>query len=84
MKNLVCKGVCTRYKALKEAGKGRYASGQKRCQVCEIFINWAGLWCPCCNYLLRTKPRNLKYKTKLREQKEKGETKTYGVKMKDE
>ncbi|HZA99728.1 MAG TPA: hypothetical protein VE308_01765, partial [Nitrososphaera sp.] len=45
---------------------GRYASGQKRCQICEIFIKWDGLWCPCCGYRLRTKPRNLKYKAKLR------------------
>ncbi|NWG37858.1 MAG: hypothetical protein HXY31_09650, partial [Nitrososphaera sp.] len=41
-------------------------SGQKRCQICEIFIKWDGLWCPCCGYRLRTKPRNLKYKAKLR------------------
>ncbi|MDW3630803.1 MAG: hypothetical protein QOK71_05150, partial [Nitrososphaeraceae archaeon] len=47
-------------------GSGRYASGQKRCQICEIFIKWDGLWCPCCGYRLRTKPRNLKYKAKLR------------------
>ncbi len=25
-----------------------------------------GLWCPCCGYRLRTKPRNIKYKQKLR------------------
>ena len=24
------------------------------------------MWCPCCGYRLRTKPRNLKYKAKLR------------------
>ena len=36
------------------------------CQICEIFIKWEGLWCPCCGYRLRTKPRNLKYKAKLR------------------
>ncbi|SVD22616.1 uncharacterized protein METZ01_LOCUS375470, partial [marine metagenome] len=47
-------------------GVGRYASGQRRCQICEIFIKWEGLWCPCCGYRLRTKPRNLKYKAKLR------------------
>ena len=50
----------------KPVGSGRYASGQKRCQICEIFIKWDGLWCPCCGYRLRTKPRNLKYKAKLR------------------
>jgi len=63
---MTCKGICIRYKAQKPVGTGRYASGQRRCQICEIFINWEGLWCPCCGYRLRTKPRNLKYKAKLR------------------
>ena len=63
---MTCKGICTRYKAQKPVGTGRYASGQRRCQICEIFIKWEGLWCPCCGYRLRTKPRNLKYKAKLR------------------
>jgi hypothetical protein len=55
---MTCKGM--------PVGTGRYASGQRRCQICEIFIKWEGLWCPCCGYRLRTKPRNLKYKAKLR------------------
>jgi hypothetical protein len=25
---------------------GRYSTGQKRCQICEIFLKWDGLWCP--------------------------------------
>ncbi len=62
---MTCKGICVRYKAQKPVGTGRYASGQRRCQICEIFIKWEGLWCPCCGYRLRTKPRNLKYKAKL-------------------
>ncbi|TLY10325.1 MAG: hypothetical protein E6K85_03785 [Thaumarchaeota archaeon] len=66
---MTCKGICIRHKAQKPVGSGRYASGQKRCQICEIFIKWDGLWCPCCGYRLRTKPRNLKYKAKLRERK---------------
>jgi hypothetical protein len=48
-------------------GAGRYATGQKRCQICELFIKWEGQWCPCCGYRLRAKPRNLRYKIKLRE-----------------
>jgi len=63
---MTCKGICVRYKALKPIDVGRYASGQKRCQICEIFINWDGKWCPCCGYRLRQKPRNLKYKEKLK------------------
>jgi len=63
---MTCKGICIRHKAQKPVHLGRYAMGQKRCQICELFIKWDGLWCPCCGYRLRTKPRNLKYKAKLR------------------
>jgi hypothetical protein len=66
MNNMVCKGICIRHKALKPTGAGRYSTGQKRCQICDIFMDWDSLFCPCCGYRLRTKPRNLKYKTKLR------------------
>lgn len=61
-----CKGICTRYKAPKPVKMGRYAAGQKRCQICEIFISVDGLWCPCCGYRLRGKPRSSKYKARLR------------------
>jgi hypothetical protein len=71
---MTCKGICIRHKAQKPVGSGRYASGQKRCQICEIFIKWDGLWCPCCGYRLRTKPRNLKYKAKLRARKKRQES----------
>jgi hypothetical protein len=71
---MVCKGICIRHKALKpDSSKGRYATGQKRCQVCEIFLNWNGFWCPCCGYRLRTRPRNLKYKARLRKDKKEKE-----------
>ena len=75
---MVCKGICGRYKAQKTIIKmGRYASGQKRCQECSMFINWAGGFCPCCGTHLRTKPRNLKYKRIHNDR----ETKRYGVDM---
>jgi len=63
---MACKGICPRYQASKPIKGGRYANGQRRCQICEIFVKWEGLWCPCCSYRLRTKPRNIKYKAKLR------------------
>jgi hypothetical protein len=62
---MTCKGICTHHQA-----SGRYAYGHKRCQHCNIFIKWEGLRCPCCRYQLRTGPRYIKYKTKLREQKQ--------------
>ena len=49
--------------------------------MCDIFIKWDGLWCPCCGYCLRTKPRNLKYKAKLREKDKREFTATLRVKM---
>ena len=62
---MACKGLCTRYRAQKRYGVGRYVSGQKRCQICEVFVNWSGLWCPCCRQRLRLKPRLMKFKTKI-------------------
>ena len=44
--------------------------GQKRCQICELFIKCEGLWCPCCGYRLRTKSQNVKEKAKLKARKE--------------
>lgn len=64
---MVCKGFCKSYKVPKKGGTSWYGNGQKRCQVCEIFIKVDGLFCPCCGYRLRTKPRNKVYKAKLRE-----------------
>ena len=61
-----CKGICCRYRAMKPAVGGRYEIGQKRCQVCEMYVSWEGIWCPCCGYKMRAKPRNIIYKAKLR------------------
>jgi hypothetical protein len=66
---MTCKGICIRHKAQKPVGSGRYATGQKRCQICEIFIKWDGLWCPCCGCRLRTGPRHFKFKAKLAEKR---------------
>ena len=68
---MTCKGICLRHKAHKPVGSGRYAAGQRRCQICEIFIKWDGLWCPCCGYRLRNGPRSFKFKAKLRIKKQK-------------
>ena len=58
-----CRGICVRYKPVCQTpSEGRYVNGQKRCQHCEVYIKWDGLYCPCCDNRLRTKPRNKKYK----------------------
>ena len=63
---MTCKGVCIRHRAQRPGSFGRYAAGQKRCQVCALFMKWDGLWCPCCGCRVRTKPRNSKFKQKLK------------------
>jgi hypothetical protein len=63
---MVCKGICIRHKASGPISYGRYAIGQKRCQICEIFIKWDGIYCPCCGCRLRIRPRLFTDKAKLR------------------
>lgn len=75
-----CRGVCNRYTVVKPAGKGWYGEGQARCQVCNVWVSAKGArlkdgtiatagsvgwYCRCCKYKLRTKPRNIRYKTRL-------------------
>jgi hypothetical protein len=57
-----CKGICIRHKAQRPIGAHRYMSGQKRCQICDLFLEWEGSFCPCCRRKLRTRPRNRMYK----------------------
>jgi hypothetical protein len=63
-----CRAICHRYRAKRRGlGSVRYLVGQKRCQMCEIFLDWEGLYCPCCGFRLRTRPRKALFKKKLRE-----------------
>ena len=69
--NRICKGKCIQFKAKKPTNGSRYASGQVRCQLCEIYLTPEGVKdnrsCKCCNYRIRTKPRNSLYKEKFNE-----------------
>ena len=63
---MTCKGTCTKYKAGKpHLPDTRYGNGQKRCNSCNLFINWGGKHCPCCGTHLRTKPRSGKARNNL-------------------
>ena len=57
-----CTSKCQKYKAPKPVRIGRYASGQKRCNHCTIFLNFEGSNCPCCGRQLRCLPRSRKGK----------------------
>ena len=62
--NRTCKGVCEKFKAKKPNDGKRYEAGQMRCQICEIYItiegtqDEKGIYCKCCHYKVRGKPRN--------------------------
>ena len=66
-----CKGICKRpefQNLTRGFGKSRYTNGQKRCQICDCYMQIGdALRCPCCNYKLRSKPRNGKYKEQFHE-----------------
>jgi len=49
---MTCKDICYRYKATKNLRSSYYAEGNKRCQICEIFLKWRGRNCPCCGSIL--------------------------------
>ena len=59
-----CIGKCKNFKAIKPTQMGRYAAGQKRCNYCEVFVDYEGISCPCCNRQLRCLPRSRKGKEK--------------------
>ena len=68
-KFMPCKGICDKYKAQKPARTNeRYDYGQKRCNMCGMFIEWEGVRCPCCSSVLRTRNRNTRHRLKLMQQ----------------
>jgi len=65
----VCKGICVGYKALGYTGRHRYENGQKRCTVCEEFLKYLGIRCPCCSVKLRTTPRGNKARKEIHDKR---------------
>ena len=66
----MCKGICQKFRAVMTSVTiGRYESGQKRCNVCGIFLNCDNVRCPCCSSKLRSSPRSTKLRGDLRIQK---------------
>ncbi len=60
-----CNAKCDKFAAKLPVDGGRYASGQKRCNVCEQYMIWEGKFCPCCGSKLRVSARNGIYKEKF-------------------
>ncbi|MGI9566658.1 MAG: hypothetical protein ACR2LL_06555 [Nitrosopumilus sp.] len=64
---MTCKGICQRHKEKKPHKKSRYDAGQKRCTICMEYLQWNGLFCPCCNMRLRGTSRHTKYQENISE-----------------
>ena len=62
---MVCKGICQQFRELKSEDGGIYEDGMKRCTKCNVNMKLEQLRCPCCNGLLRTKPRQGRSKNKI-------------------
>lgn len=57
----LCIGRCQEFQ-VKRTGLGkRYELGQKLCQMCNQWIHCEGVWCPCCQQRLRTRPKCKKH-----------------------
>jgi len=54
-----CREICKRYKSNLNLRNGSYYLNWEncRCSICNIFIKWEGIYCPCCGYRLRRRPR---------------------------
>ncbi len=64
---MYCRSVCEKYKAYKTGETlSYYSQGYKLCKECELYLDWIGVRCPCCNTVLRTKPHNSFSKQKFR------------------
>lgn len=63
-----CKDMCDQYRRrdVRSIVESRYASGEKRCSICCVFILWDGLHCPCCGTRLRSRPAASKANRVLR------------------
>ena len=60
-----CKGICQQFREPKPEDVGMYQVGIKRCTICNVNMKLGQLRCPCCNSLLRTKPREGRAKNEI-------------------
>ena len=62
---MACKGICEKYVIQKPFMSSRYTAGQKRCSICDVFIKYDDIHCPCCGVMLRNNPRGTQDRTRL-------------------
>ncbi|MBS1268991.1 MAG: hypothetical protein MAG458_01727 [Nitrosopumilus sp.] len=59
---MACREICKQFKTRK-LGISKYFNA-KRCTKCCVYMKYEGVFCPCCNIRLRSKPRSSKARQK--------------------
>jgi len=58
-----CRDLCKPIQMRKRGfSTSPYVEGLKKCIVCAVYLKTDSKYCPCCNYLLRTRARSKKSK----------------------
>lgn len=58
-----CRDMCKTLEVRKKGfSTSPYMEGLKKCIVCAVYLKTDSKYCPCCNYLLRTRARSKKSK----------------------
>lgn len=55
-----CRNICNRFKNILNLRNGSYYQQNWencRCSICNVYLKWDGIFCPCCGYRLRRRPR---------------------------
>lgn len=61
--SVTCNGICLKLEFKTSRGRRTdYTLGVKRCNHCEIYIKYDGIFCPCCGIRLRYKSRWKRYR----------------------
>lgn len=58
-KSDACKGYCVDYVNPVNPMNGNYYTDWHncRCSICSKYLEWDGIYCPCCGYRVRRRPR---------------------------
>lgn len=57
-----CNGKCKDYLHRVQHRTFAWRDGGRYCRDCEVFVDWEGSHCPCCNRFLRRGPRRMRSK----------------------
>ena len=57
-----CHGICLDWKISQLYA---FDKGGKKCTNCNVYMLWDKNRCPCCDQILKTKPRQAKYKDRM-------------------